>query len=62
MTDKRQRDDTADTSGADVTYDQCTDLGEFEHHVIDDRETGLTLIGHMDARLSSGSLTLAVDA
>jgi len=56
------RGDTAETTGAEVMYDQFADLGEFESHVVSSDAPAEQVIEACRAALAEGRLTVEVDA
>ena len=58
----QERDETAETSGAEVMYDQFADLGEFEPHVVSSDAPAAQVIETCRAALVDGRLEVGIDS
>ena len=58
----QERDETAETSGAEVMYDQFADLGEFEPHVVSSDAPAAQVIETCRAALVDGRLEVELDS
>ncbi|MEL6890229.1 MAG: hypothetical protein AAFP84_01430 [Actinomycetota bacterium] len=56
----RRRDDTGDTSGAAVTWEQFGDLGSLERHVVSGDGTVDSVVQHRRDALAGDALVLPI--